>query len=430
MDTRETALLLFVEMEKTKNFGSSLIRDTLNKYDYEDPREKAFLKRLTEGTLESLLTLDYVINAYSKTPTNKMKPLIRSLLEMSVYQLKYMDNVPVSAVCNEAVKLAGKRHFVNLKGFVNGVLRNIARNDCACEYPDQKKEPVKYLSVRYSMPEELVAFFKKQADDTTVESILAGFYKEKTTYIRCNTKKLTVEELKAHLLSENIQAEAVEGLPYALKITGYDYLLACESFQRGEFFVQDISSMLAGELASPAPHDRIIDVCAAPGGKSMNVALKLTDGSVEARDLTPLKTQLIRENIARLGLDNISVKEWDARVSDTASKESADIVLADLPCSGLGIIGRKPDIKYHTDIEKIEQLASLQREILTVVQEYVKPGGTLVYSTCTISRPENEENAAWFEKNFPFIREGSAKQLLPGIDGTDGFFMVKFRKKL
>ena len=430
MDTRETALLLFVEMEKTKNFGSSLIRDTLNKYDYEDPREKAFLKRLTEGTLESLLTLDYVINAYSKTPTNKMKPLIRSLLEMSVYQLKYMDNVPVSAVCNEAVKLAGKRHFVNLKGFVNGVLRNIARNDCACEYPDQKKEPVKYLSVRYSMPEELVAFFKKQADDTTVESILAGFYKEKTTYIRCNTKKLTVEELKAHLLSENIQAEAVEGLPYALKITGYDYLLACESFQRGEFFVQDISSMLAGELASPAPHDRIIDVCAAPGGKSMNVALKLTDGSVEARDLTPLKTQLIRENIARLGLDNISVKEWDARVSDTASKESADIVLADLPCSGLGIIGRKPDIKYHTDIEKIEQLASLQREILTVVQEYVKPGGTLVYSTCTISRPENEENAAWFEKNFPFVREGSAKQLLPGIDGTDGFFMVKFRKKL
>lgn len=162
----------------------------------------------------------------------------------------------------------------------------------------------------------------------------------------------------------------------------------------------------------------------------MNVALKLTDGSVEARDLTPLKTQLIRENIARLGLDNISVKEWDARVSDTASKESADIVLADLPCSGLGIIGRKPDIKYHTDIEKIEQLASLQREILTVVQEYVKPGGTLVYSTCTISRSENEENAAWFEKNFPFIRDGSAKQLLPGIDGTDGFFMVKFRKKL
>lgn len=430
VNEREIVLDILLELNRPEAMSHLVIGAALKKYQYLLKHQRSFITRLAQGTLERRIELDYIINQYSKTPVRKMKPLIRSLLEMSVYQLKYMDNVPVSAVCNEAVKLAGKRHFVNLKGFVNGVLRNIARNDCACEYPDQKKEPVKYLSVRYSMPEELVAFFKKQADDTTVESILAGFYKEKTTYIRCNTKKLTVEELKAHLLSENIQAEAVEGLPYALKITGYDYLLACESFQRGEFFVQDISSMLAGELASPAPHDRIIDVCAAPGGKSMNVALKLTDGSVEARDLTPLKTQLIRENIARLGLDNISVKEWDARVSDTASKESADIVLADLPCSGLGIIGRKPDIKYHTDVEKIEQLTSLQREILTVVQEYVKPGGTLVYSTCTISRPENEENAAWFEKNFPFIREGSAKQLLPGIDGTDGFFMVKFRKKL
>lgn len=295
VNEREIVLDILLELNRPEAMSHLVIGAALKKYQYLLKHQRSFITRLAQGTLERRIELDYIINQYSKTPVRKMKPLIRSLLEMSVYQLKYMDNVPVSAVCNEAVKLAGKRHFVNLKGFVNGVLRNIARNDCACEYPDQKKEPVKYLSVRYSMPEELVAFFKKQADDTTVESILAGFYKEKTTYIRCNTKKLTVEELKAQLLSENIQAEAVEGLPYALKITGYDYLLACESFQRGEFFVQDISSMLAGELASPAPHDRIIDVCAAPGGKSMNVALKLTDGSVEARDLTPLKTQLIRE---------------------------------------------------------------------------------------------------------------------------------------
>ena len=424
VNEREIVLDILLELNRTEAMSHLVIGAALKKYQYLLKHQRSFITRLAQGTLERRIELDYIINQYSKTPVRKMKPLIRSLLEMSVYQLKYMDNVPVSAVCNEAVKLAGKRHFVNLKGFVNGVLRNIARNDCACEYPDQKK----YLSVRYSMPEELVAFFKKQADDTTVESILAGFYKEKTTYIRCNTKKLTVEELKAHLLSENIQAEAVEGLPYALKITGYDYLLACESFQRGEFFVQDISSMLAGELASPAPHDRIIDVCAAPGGKSMNVALKLTDGSVEARDLTPLKTQLIRENIARLGLDNISVKEWDARVSDTASKESADIVLADLPCSGLGIIGRKPDIKYHTDVEKIEQLASLQREILTVVQEYVKPGGTLVYSTCTVHKEENEGNVDWFLENYPFTLKEQI-QMLPGVDAWDGFFIAKLERK-
>ena len=274
VNEREIVLDILLELNRPEAMSHLVIGAALKKYQYLLKHQRSFITKLAQGTLERRIELDYIINQYSKTPVRKMKPLIRSLLEMSVYQLKYMDNVPVSAVCNEAVKLAGKRHFVNLKGFVNGVLRNIARNDCTCEYPDQKKEPVKYLSVRYSMPEELVAFFKKQADDTTVESILAGFYKEKTTYIRCNTKKLTVEELKAHLLSENIQAEAVEGLPYALKITGYDYLLACESFQRGEFFVQDISSMLAGELASPAPHDRIIDVCAAPGGKSMNVGIK------------------------------------------------------------------------------------------------------------------------------------------------------------
>ena len=428
VNEREIVLDILLELNRPEAMSHLVIGAALKKYQYLLKHQRSFITKLAQGTLERRIELDYIINQYSKTPVRKMKPLIRSLLEMSVYQLKYMDNVPVSAVCNEAVKLAGKRHFVNLKGFVNGVLRNIARNDCTCEYPDQKKEPVKYLSVRYSMPEELVAFFKKQADDTTVESILAGFYKEKTTYIRCNTKKLTVEELKAHLLSENIQAEAVEGLPYALKITGYDYLLACESFQRGEFFVQDISSMLAGELASPAPHDRIIDVCAAPGGKSMNVALKLTDGSVEARDLTPLKTQLIRENIARLGLDNISVKEWDARVSDTASKESADIVLADLPCSGLGVIGRKKDIKYKMTVEKEAELVALQREILKNAVRYVKPGGTLLYSTCTIHKAENEENVRWLSEQYPELEVELQKQIFPGEEGNDGFFVARMKK--
>ena len=168
MDTRETALLLFVEMEKTKNFGSSLIRDTLNKYDYEDPREKAFLKRLTEGTLESLLTLDYVINAYSKTPTNKMKPLIRSLLRLSVYQILYMDTVPDSAACNEAVRLAKKKGFERLSGFVNGVLRTITRNkeeilnSESAFWQELQKNPVQALSVRYSVPEWMISLWEAQ----------------------------------------------------------------------------------------------------------------------------------------------------------------------------------------------------------------------------------------------------------------------------
>ena len=279
-----------------------------------------------------------------------------------------------------------------------------------------------------TLPEAFEQEMKQLLGEEEYEAYRKTFDEAVHRGLRVNNGKISTEEF---LRRTDIPLKKVPWIPNGFYYDEESCNPAKDAdYYAGLYYLQEPSAMTPASRLPIEPDDRVLDLCAAPGGKSMNVALKLTDGSVEARDLTPLKTQLIRENIARLGLDNISVKEWDARVSDTASKESADIVLADLPCSGLGIIGRKPDIKYHTDIEKIEQLASLQREILTVVQEYVKPGGTLVYSTCTISRPENEENAAWFEKNFPFIREGSAKQLLPGIDGTDGFFMVKFRKKL
>lgn len=429
VNEREIVLDILIELNQPDTMSHAVIGAALTKYQYLLKHQRSFIMRLAQGTIERRIELDYIIDSYSKTPVKKMKPLIRSLLEMSVYQLKYMDSVPVSAVCNEAVKLAQKRHFVNLKGFVNGVLRNIARNGCVCDYPDQDKDYVSYLSARYSMPEWLITFWQKSYSKEEIEQILEGFYQEKATYIRCHTKKLTVEQLRQNLSEEEIQAEIVEGIPYALKITGYDYLSGCQSFQRGEFFVQDISSMLAGEAVSPKPDDRVLDVCAAPGGKSMNVALKLSGGHVEARDLTEIKAAMIEENVARLGLDNISVKVWDALCLDKAAVETADVVIADLPCSGLGIIGRKPDIKYHASTEKIAQLAALQREILSVVQNYVKPGGYLIYSTCTISTQENEENAAWFAEQFPFTQEGASRQLLPGRDGTDGFFIAKFCKK-
>ena len=429
INTRELIMNILLEMDREKTPCHLAVRDALDKYQFLPRQDRAFIKRVCEGTVEYGIQNDYIINQYSKIKINKCKPVIRAILRMSVYQIRFLDAVPDSAVVNEAVKLAEKKHFYNLKGFVNGVLRTIVREKDHLPMP-KENNTTQYLSVKYSMPEFLVEEFVSQYGKETAETMMADFLKEKQVTIRINRWNNTIEETKKSLESQGAELEKAPYLGEAFYLKNFETIASLNAFQEGRFQIQDVSSMMAAHLADPKPGDQVLDLCAAPGGKSMNVALKLTDGSVEARDLTPLKTQLIRENIARLGLDNISVKEWDARVSDTASKESADIVLADLPCSGLGIIGRKPDIKYHTDIEKIEQLASLQREILTVVQEYVKPGGTLVYSTCTISRPENEENAAWFEKNFPFIREGSAKQLLPGIDGTDGFFMVKFRKKL
>lgn len=425
---REIVLDILMELEKPDALSHIVINAALEKYQYLLKNKRSFITRLTQGTIERRIELDYIIDSFSKTPVRKMKPLIRNLLELSVYQLKYMDGVPASAVCNEAVKLAGKRHFTNLKGFVNGVLRNIARNLDKCVYPDKNKDYVKYCSVTYSMPEWLISLWQETYTNEETEQILKGFYKEKVTYIRCNTKKLTVEQLKEKLTEENVTAKRVAGIPYALSIEGYDYLSGLQSFQNGEFFVQDISSMLAGEAADSNDDDYVIDVCAAPGGKSMNMALKMKGGHVEARDLTETKTAMIEENIARMGIDNISVKQWDALVTDEQAKEKADIVIADLPCSGLGIIGRKPDIKYNTDRDKLKSLAALQRKILSAVCGYVKPGGLLLYSTCTINREENENNVEWFVKEFPFTLESRARQLLPGRDGTDGFFIARLRK--
>lgn len=428
VNEREIVLDILMELEKPDTLSHVVINAALEKYQYLLKNKRSFITRLTQGTIERRIELDYIIDSFSKTPVRKMKPLIRDLLELSVYQLKYMDGVPASAVCNEAVKLAGKRHFTNLKGFVNGVLRNIARNLDKCVYPDKNKDYVKYCSVTYSMPEWLIKLWQETYTNEETEQILKGFYKEKVTYIRCNTKKLTMEQLQEKLTEENVTAKRVDQIPYALSIEGYDYLSGLQSFQNGEFFVQDISSMLAGEAADPNDDDYVIDVCAAPGGKSMNIALKMKGGHVEARDLTETKTAMIEENIARMGLDNISVKQWDALVTDEQAKEKADIVIADLPCSGLGIIGRKPDIKYNTDRDKLKSLAALQRDILSVVCTYVKPGGILLYSTCTINREENEDNVEWFVKEFPFTLEGQARQLLPGRDGTDGFFIARLRK--
>ena len=436
VNTRELILGILMEVTKEGSYSHLVIRSVLDKYQYLEKKERAFITRVSEGTIQYMIELDYIINQFSKVKVNKMKPVICNILRMSVYQLKYMDSVPDSAVCNEAVKLAKRKGFGSLSGFVNGVLRNISRNLSTITYPDEQKDQIQYLSVRYSMPEWIVRQWINDYGMEQTVSVLQAFLQETPVTIRTNLLKITPEALEKRLKEEGVTAEKMvcadmPELNYAFMISGFDHLNALASFREGLFYVQDVSSMMAAHLADPKPGDQVLDLCAAPGGKSLHAADKMRNqGCVEARDLTEYKVDLIRENVQRAGVSCVVPKVKDAEQLDAEWIGKADVVIADLPCTGYGVIGRKPDIKYHTDIEKIEQLASLQREILTVVQEYVKPGGTLVYSTCTISRPENEENAAWFEKNFPFVRESSAKQLLPGIDGTDGFFMVKFRKKL
>ena len=430
ISVRELVLDILLEVNEKEQYSHLVIRDVLNKYQYLEKQERAFLTRLAEGTIEHMLEMDFIINSFSKVKVNKMKPLIRNLLRMSVYQIKYMDSIPDAAVCNEAVKLARKRGFGQLRGFVNGVLRNIARELSHLQYPDEKLEPVRFLEVTYSVPAWMVEQWIKDFGYEQTKGICESFLKERPITIRTNLMKTTPDELKVKLEAEGVTVERIDKLSYAFEISGYDYLQALDSFVEGLFYVQDISSMMVAEIAAPEKENYIIDVCAAPGGKSSHLAEKMEGtGMVEARDLTEYKVSLIEENIERHGLANMKAVQMDATVYDEASKEKADILICDLPCSGLGVMGKKTDIRYKMTAEKQKDLVQLQRQILDTVHTYVKKGGTMIYSTCTIHKDENDGNVEWFVKKYPEFEVISNEQMFPGGEYHDGFFIAKLVRK-
>lgn len=408
---------MLLAIDRDGQYSHLVLRDVLDKYQYLSKQERAFLTRLTEGTVERMLTLDYVIDQFSKTKVKKMKPLIRELMRLSVYQIMYMDGVPDAAVCNEAVKLARKRGFSGLSGFVNGVLRSVARGWKDVAFQNE--------SVRYSVPEWIIDGWNADYGRDVTEKMLEAFMQPAKITVRTNTQKCTPEELKDRLSQEGVTVEAIEGISYAFALSRFDYLAGLGSFQDGWFYVQDISSMTVAHAADPKKGDYIIDVCAAPGGKSSHLA-ELLDGSgmVEARDLTEYKVGLIEENILRHDLHNMKAVQQDATLFDEASVEKADILICDLPCSGLGVIGRKSDIRYKMTAEKAHDLAVLQQEMLDTVWKYVKRGGKLIYSTCTIHKEENEDNVAAFLQKHPQFTLVEQRQIFP-MEGSDGFFVAK-----
>lgn len=417
INTRELAVDMLLAIDRDGQYSHLVLREVLDKYQYLSKQERAFMTRLTEGTIERMLTLDYVIDRFSKTKVRKMKPLIRELIRLSTYQIMYMDGVPDSAVCNEAVKIARKRGFSGLSGFVNGVVRGIARGWREIELPND--------SVRYSMPEWIIDSWTADYGKEKTMQMLEAFEQPAKLTVRVNTQKCTSEELKRRLEDEGVKVQKVPELPYALVLTDYDYLSGLPSFQDGWFYVQDISSMTVAQEADPAPGDYIIDVCAAPGGKSSHLAELLNGtGMVEARDLTDYKVGLIEENRKRHGLMNMKAVRMDATVHDEMSDEKADILICDLPCSGLGVIGRKSDIRYKMTADKAHELALLQQQMLDNVHSYVKKGGKLIYSTCTIHREENEENVELFLKKHPQFMLVEQRQIFP-MEGSDGFFVAK-----
>lgn len=454
INTRELVVDMLLTVSAGKEYSHVLIRNVLDKYDYLEGREKAFIKQVTEGCLERRLELDYYLDAFSKIPVSKMKPFIRELLRMSAYQILFLSRVPDRAVIDEAVKLTRKRGFSGLTGFVNGVLRSVSREGKAYPLPDEKEQPVRAFSIRYSMPEWIVEYFFEEYGTEKTGKILQGLLEVRPVTIRFrqDLSKKEREALLKQMEAAGVSVRQHPYLPLAYELRGLESVTALPGFAEGKLTVQDVSSMLAVEAAGIKPGDRILDVCAAPGGKTAYAAMLAGEGGmVEARDLSAYKTVRIEETCKRLGLPNVTVRVWDALKADPAWRGQADVVLADVPCLGLGVMGRKRDIKYRVQKKDLESIVELQKKIVTAAAQYVKPQGTLLYSTCSMTREENIEMVSFMKEELGLMaesleevlpesflrrltdtseRESLSKgwiQLLPGIHETDGFFFARMK---
>lgn len=444
-NVREIILDTLVTLDTENKKSHLLIRDILDKYDYLDARDKAFFKRVTEGTIYKRITIDFCIDSYSKKPVDKLKPIIRNLLRMSIYQILFMEKVPDNAVCDEAVKLCRKRSFEEFTPFVNAILRNICKDKE--KLPDLSKctSKVNELSVKYSCPEWIVRMFMKEQKDP--EDLLAAFDTVKPTCVKIINQS-EKERLFMEWENKNIHFKKSEYIEDAYLLYDFEGIETVPGFPEGFLIVQDESSMLAAKATGVKAGDRytVIDVCAAPGGKTSYVAANMyPSGRVLSFDVSDTKVNLIRENVERLGLLNVEASVGDATKYNPELFEKADILIADVPCSGLGVMSRKSDIKYNISNEAMQEICVLQKQILMNVSQYVKPGGVLIYSTCTIHKAENEKMVRFITENLPFEGDSLkpyvpemfkierdcdfAVQLLPNRDGTDGFFVARFIKK-
>ncbi len=439
---RETAVFILMDITKENLYNNIILRKTLEGNPQLSTVQKAFITEMVNGTLRNLILIDYMINQISKTQTTKMKPFILNTLRISVYQIKFMDKVPESAICNEAVLLVKKHGFTSLSGFVNGVVRNMIRNINVLKFPDPSNK-IKYLSTMYSYPEWIIKLWLAEYNFHEVENICKKQLESPKVTVCVNSLKTDKNTLKNIFESEGI--DVTEGLygHDSLVLTRTSNIGKLKSFEEGLFHVQDQSSMLAVAVLDPKEGQSILDVCSAPGGKSFCASYKMNNkGEILARDVHEHKINLIEESIKRLGIEIIKTELKDALEE---MDEQFDAVLVDAPCSGLGLLQKKPDIKYNKSEKDIKELVILQRKILEATAKKVKVGGTLVYSTCTISKVENIENVNWFVENFPYeledvtpylpaeiaedTKEQGYVQLLPQKHNIDGFFIARMKRK-
>lgn len=437
---RQKALEILNDIEVNNRFSHEAIAAFLKETPDLSDVDRRFLMKLVRGVLENKIYLDYVIRKYSKQRFTRIDPRIVTVLRMGFYQLLFMDKVPESAAVNESVKLA-KGVQKSQGDFVNGVLRAYLRSGEKMPLPD-KRHMATYLSVKYSHPEWMTKFFLDQYGKAFTESLLEANNAVPPLTIRVNTTKISVEDYKVLLEKEGISVEKTSLCTSVLKIPhlSEQSLTSLVGFEEGYFQIQDLASAMVGEIAEVTLGAAAIDVCAAPGGKATHIAQKLNQtGCVIARDLTAGKLEKITENIARLGLKNMKVELFDALEISEALVGTMDLVMVDAPCSGLGIIRRKPDIKYNKTPEDLTALKEIQQKILNNASNYVKINGELIYSTCTLNREENEQVVEAFLAEHPNFSRKAFKvgeevvdtamyTFYPHVHGTDGFFIAKLTR--
>ena len=409
---RKTAYLSLVDVESKKAFSNLAINHQviINK-----PNSQGFVRELVYGVLESKLTLDYYIDQLLNDGIESLKIPELTIIRMGIYQLGCMNSVPEYAAVNESVMLA-KKYCRSKSGLINGVLREYLNKKMQLRLPDRADDEVKYLSIKYSYAPWIVELWLEYYNVDFVEELMRAGNETPPMTIRLNWLKIMKKDLIAKLEEQGFEVSEGKLCQNALNVKG-NRLLETEMYKLGMFTPQDESSMLVAEKVAPKHGETVMDVCAAPGGKTTAIAERMNNtGKIIASDIYRRKLDLIDKEARRLGITNIETRSWDATR------------VVDAPCSGLGVVRRKPEIKYKAFTEEMDLLPKKQLAILSASSNYVKPGGTLVYSTCTINPAENEKVTDAFLKRNPSFEKVERTLLLPNINGTDGFFICVMKR--
>lgn len=414
-------------------------------------QDTALLTELVYGALRWQNTLDWVIDQFSKVSVARMNYIVRNIVRLGVYQLLFLERVPAAAACNESVELAKSWKLGDLAGFVNGLLRNIARHQAVIAYPELEKDPVLHISVKYSHPAWLVERWLKRYGQEETISFCRANNEAPPVVLRCNTLKISPEGLSRKLEQEGVASRPSPLIPEGLRLARHVSVTELDSFRSGCFAVQDESSMMASKVLQPQDGSLVIDACAGPGGKTTHLAqIMKNSGRLLAFDVHPHRLRLIRDACRRLGVTIVSTSLQDAATPPEEIQEQADYLLVDAPCSGLGVIRRRPDLRWKAREQDLPVHAQQQGQILAGASRCLKPGGTMLYSTCSTEPEENSEVVAAFLDSHedwqaqditgfvpPSIlassddcrmAERGCLQLLPHRHDTDGFFLAAFRK--